>query len=137
MSAESIKLFDLLESIDASLKVLVAAHRATAVASGAVADALDLDGKYGDEVVRFNPRDWNGDDIKGAKMSACPPEALELLAKAYDYFAQKNEKDNKRTDAGKPVWEYDKRSAARARGWAQRKAEGWKHPAGDDTEITW
>lgn len=82
---------ELLRSIDGSLKWLVAAQRATLTATGPVADDRDLDGTYGDELVRFNPRDWTGESLKGARMSACPPDALDLLAAAYDYFAERNE----------------------------------------------
>jgi hypothetical protein len=85
----------------------------------AIADDKDLDSKFGDEQVKFDPRDWTGNSCKGAPMSHCPPEYLDALAAAFDYFAGRNAGDPKK--AG-----YDRRSAARARGWAKRLRAGWK-----------
>lgn len=93
-----------------------------------VASDRDLDGQYGDEEVRFNPRDWSGAPIKGKRMSRCDPDALDLLAEACDYFAQKNEAAGAKTSSGKPKAQYDRTSAARARGWAKRLRAGWKPP---------
>lgn len=118
---------DLLKSIDASLKHLIrltVATQSTPAASGEIADDRDLDSKFGDEVVRFVPRDWTGESFKGYAMSDCPPELLEMLAETYDYFAGKNE--GVLTDKGKPKSDFDRRSARRARGWAKRLRDGYK-----------
>lgn len=99
----------------------------------AVAPDSDLDSQYGDERIKFDPRDWKGSSMKGATMSECPPEYLESLATSFDWFARKNADNGDSKKAG-----YDKRSAARARGWARRKLDGWTGPgerrdsAGDD-----
>ena len=87
-----------------------------------VASDQDLDSKYGDPKVRFDPRDWAGDSMKGRTFSQCPPEFLEMLANALEYFAEKKAA----TDPQKAG--YDRKDAGRARGWARRSADG-KVPA--------
>lgn len=122
---------DLLRSIDASLKKLVGlaqqvVSQARAAQPKPVASDRDLDGKYGDPAVKFNPRDWAGESCKGLRMSECPPDFLETLASTFDYFAQQAEKNGEMTDRGKPVADFKRADAARARGWAQRNRNGHK-----------
>lgn len=118
----------LLTSIDASLKELV--KRSRAKAGKAVAEDSDLDGKYGDPIVKMMPRDWAGEDFKGRTLSATSPAFLDKLAEMFDYFGQKAERENKLTNAGKPVAPYNFSDAARCRGWAKRmRAGGWKPAA--------
>lgn len=95
-------------------------------ASLAVASDSDLDGQHGDEEVRLSPRDWTGPPMKGRRMSECPPAFLDLLAETLDYFAKKNAASNAMTTSGKPKADFDRRGAARARGWAARLRAGWK-----------
>lgn len=121
MSSEAI---DLLRSIDASLKQLLAQSRARQPKQ--VASDRDLDGKYGDPIVKVSPRDWTGQSFKGFKMSDCPAPFLEMVAETFDYFAQQAERNSETTDRGKPVAEFKRADAARARGWAKRIREG-KH----------
>jgi hypothetical protein len=111
-----------LRSIDAKLGQLV---RQSGAASIDVADDQDLDGKYGDPKVNFNPRDWRGDSIKGARYSECPAEFLDLLASALDYFARKADENGETASNGKPKSFYSKKDAARARGWAKRIRAGY------------
>lgn len=118
---------DLLTSIDGSLKRLVVMLAATAPKP--TADDRDLDGKYGDPEVKFLPRDWTGGDYKGRHFSECPAELLDMLANTFDYFAEKDEREGAKTAAGKPVAEYKRRDAARARGWAVRVRAGRVQPA--------
>jgi hypothetical protein len=87
-----------------------------------VASDRDLDSEHGDEKVRMNPREWKGAPRKGWQMSRCEPEFLDLYQDTMEYFAGKN------TDAKKAG--YDRRSAARARGWAKRLRSGWQPAAG-------
>jgi hypothetical protein len=121
---------DLLKSIDRSLKLLL--QQQAGWAKGAqdtdVADDSDLDSKYGDPEVRAkDPRDRGGAPMKGLKFSECPAEYLELLADRFDYFAGK-EPDAKKAN-------YNRKDAARARGWAARKRAGWVNTAtGEITE---
>lgn len=118
MSQEAI---DLLRSIDASLKQLLQQSKRRAAAQPkAVASDRDLDGKHGNPVVKFNPRDWTGASCKERTFSECPPAFLELLAQSLDYFGDKAEQNNERTNGGKPVADYKRADAARARGWALR-----------------
>jgi hypothetical protein len=91
----------------------------------AVADDEDLDSKYGDPEIRFLPRDWHGDDFKGCNFSQAPAELLDLLAKAFDYFADRDEKSGATANNGKPKAQYNRLDAARARGWAARIRSGW------------
>ena len=116
---------ELLRSIDASLKQLV--KQSAGAASKPIASNRDLDGKYGDPVVKFMPRDWTGPSFKGRTMSECPPELLDLLAETFDYFAVQAEAKDERTDRGKPVAEFKRADAARARGWAHRMRTGRHH----------
>ena len=112
----------LLQSIDASLKVLVAQSRAAT--PQVVATDEDLDGKYGNPVVKFMPRDWTGEDYKGRRMSEMPAPLLDMVAKAYDYFAKRAEDNHEMTNTGKPAGPFKRQDAARARGWAKRVREG-------------
>lgn len=120
----------LLRSIDASLKQILAL-RQTSAPKGLASDR-DLDGKYGNPIVKFQPRDWAGEDCKGRRMSDCPPAFLDVLAETFDYFAKKAEESGELTDRGKPVADYKKADAARARGWAKRIRDG-KVPAAAST----
>ena len=128
-----------LRSIDSSLKQLVqiAQRRQQAPAApvngSTIAPDSDLDSTYGNPEVKFSPRDYSGTkDYKGLKMSQCSPAFLDALAASYDYFAQKNTLEGNMANNGKPKADYDRRSAARARGWAARLRTGWKPPAVDD-----
>jgi hypothetical protein len=131
-----------LKSIDQSLRSIVVYARQAAEAGAkaaapvarpapasrpaeAASDA-DLDGKYGDPEVRFTPRDWTGEPTKGLRMSQCDPDALDLLAEAYDYFAAKADEDGETTTSGKPTAPYKRKDAARARGWSARIRGGWR-----------
>lgn len=124
----------LLRSIDASLKLLVRQQQGVEVA-----DDRDLDGRYGNPTVKFIPRDWSGADCRGLPMSDCPAEFLDVFATTLDYLARKADDKNETTSGGKPVSEYKRRDAARARGWAKRIRAG-KVPATStktDSESGW
>lgn len=126
MSAEAL---DLLKSIDASLKAMLALTQQRTAAARAsapkpIAADRDLDSKWGDPVVKVMPRDWHGATYKNRKFSECPPGLLDQLAEMLDYFAGKADANNERTNSGKPVGDYRRQDAARARGWAKRKRDG-------------
>lgn len=115
---------DSLKSIDGTLKALLALSRArTAKKAPEIASDADLDGKYGNPEVRFDPRDWPAESCKGLRMSECPADFLDMLAETFDYFAAKAEETNEQYN-GKPVAPYKRKDAARARGWAKRIREG-------------
>jgi len=111
----------LLTSIDVSLKAI--ARALVKAAPAEVADDRELDSQYGDPPVKFNPRDWTGDSYKGRHFSECPPDFLDMLASAFDYFAKKSDDAGELTAAGKPKSLYSRKDAARARGWAKRHRE--------------
>jgi len=101
---------------------------------GTTISSVDLDGQYGDPVVRAkDPKDWTGEPMKGRKFSECPAEYLEMLAERFDYFASKEE------DAKKQ--KYNLLDAQRARSWAGRLRSGWTAPTRvvdeTQTEPTW
>lgn len=140
MSATSQDVLDVLRSIDTSLKALVTraggvTPAASAVAlpppHGAVATDADLDGKFGNPDVRFDPRDWTGEPHKGRRFSECQPAFLDMLAETFDYFAGKAEATGELTAGGKPVAQYKRLDAARARGWAARLRNGYQAPTFD------
>lgn len=113
----------LLQSIDASLKALVAAQRGGAP----TAERVELDGPHGDPIVRAkDPRDWTGEPMKGRHFSECSPDYLDMLAERFDYFASQ-EQDPKKA-------KYNRLDAARARGWAQRIRDG-KHVQAEIAET--
>jgi len=126
MSDEAIAL---LRSIDASLRDLLALSRTKLAArqqppAVPVASNADLDGQYGDPaVVAKDPKDWSGPTMKGRRFSECPPEYLDLVAARLDYFAEQNASG---TDDDKRKAAYNRKDAARARGWAARLRAGWK-----------
>ncbi len=131
---------DRLLDIDATLKELLALSKSkrAGLPTGkeslpatqpTVATDADLDSQYGDPVVKFDPRDWTGDNYRGQKFSVCPPDFLDALAKAFDYFVSKNDAHGDAESAKKA--HYDRLNAARARGWAARKRAGWTPPAVD------
>lgn len=128
MSANGEQAVDLLKSIDASLKQLVNLLKQNKPKE--IADARDLDGQWGDPVIKAaDPRDWSGPEQKGKRFSQCSSEYLELVASRLDYFADVAEREDKQTANGKPVAPLNRRDAARARGWAKRVREGWQGDA--------
>ena len=124
--ATSEEVLDLLRSIDASLKQLVAQSRARQ--PKAVASDSDLDGKYGDPELKFKPRDWTGPSFKGRRFSECPPDLLDLVADSCEWFGRQADEKGEFTDRGKAVGDYKRADAARARGWAKRMREGKHRP---------
>jgi hypothetical protein len=140
------EVLSVLKSIDLSLRTLVviatrkAEERVKAAqsqAGPAIATDADLDGKYGDPELKFSPRDWTGLPCKGLKFSECPAELLDMVAETFDYFATQAEQKNELTTSGKPVAQYKRMDAARARGWAQRARAGKTTPAAEKHPSGW
>lgn len=132
----------LLRSIDATLRELLSVSKARRAAPSAasaasagpsVAPDSDLDGQWGNEKVKADPRDWSGPSFKGRLMNECPPDFLDQYAGLMDFFAEKN--TGMKTDKGADKSAFDRRSGARARGWAKRLRGGWKPP--QVTEPDW
>jgi hypothetical protein len=128
MAVTTDQMYAVFQSIDATLKALLALQRAKE--GPQVASDADLDGQYGDPLVRAkDPRDWTGESQIGKSFSECPAEYLDLVAARLDFFAEKAEAENTLTTTGKPVAPYNRRDAARARGWAARIRHGYKPQA--------
>lgn len=98
-------------------------------ASGLFAPDKDLDGPKGDPTVKFEPRGWipkrGAPPHKGRTYSRCDPEFLDALADALQWMAE-----NPKEGADKYAL-YNRKDAARARGWARRIRGGWRPPAAD------
>lgn len=98
---------------------------------GAVAGALpiasdaDLDGDHGDPLIRGkDPKNWQGESFSGRHMSEASADYLDELAGLLEWKAKKEEADPAKSKYAK----YSRADAARARGWARRKRNGWRDP---------
>jgi hypothetical protein len=132
MAVTTDQMYAVFQSIDATLKALLALQRS---AKGPeIASDADLDGQYGDPLVTAkDPRDWTGPTMKGKSFSECTPEYLDLYASRLDYFAEQAELNDERSpNTNKPVAPYKRRDAARARGWAARLRHGYKPQTQDN-----
>ena len=96
-------------------------------AEGAIAGRADLD-SGGDLVVAFDAKSWKGESCKGKRMSECPSDFLDHLARAFQAMGDKDRAANT-LYKGKPSAPYQYRKAALCRGWALRLRLGWKPPA--------
>lgn len=130
MSAAEEKLDRLLLDV-AAIKALLTAMTAKAIVapSGAVADDADLDSQWGDPVIKKDPPRWKGNSYAGSKMSECPADYLEAVARLFDWMASKDDEQGKTWTNKKgeevPASSFKKKDAARARGWAQRIKAGY------------
>lgn len=93
-------------------------------AGGAVADDRELDSDKGDPTVQRDPKRWKGESFIGCRFSECTPDYLDVMAEQKDWQAD-NPREGKEQYA-----KYDRKDAARARGWARRIRNGWQ-PAGE------
>ena len=124
---------DRLDRIETKLDALMAALKtnggSVARAAGGNAGSpggdidADIDGPRGDPEVRFMPKRWTGPDCKGRPFSACEPEFLDLLADAYEWFAQRDDESNAVDKNGGPKSKWSRLDAARARAWSARLRE--------------
>jgi hypothetical protein len=96
------------------------ARSASASAGGGQELDADIDGPRGDPEVRFVPKRWTGADHKGRTFSASEPEFLDMLADAYDWFAQRDDEQNAVDKNGGPKSKWSRLDAARARAWSAR-----------------
>lgn len=128
-----------LKSIDATLKAILRQLSVKDPHDKEIAPDGDLLGKYGDPVIKAkDPRDWTGAPMMGRKYSECPPAYLDLVADRLDYFADQAEAEKKTTSSGKPVAPYNRKDAARARGWAARIRSGAHvQTQQDDSDAGW
>jgi hypothetical protein len=131
------------EAVDLLRKLLAVNERILAALEAGkpkpVADDADLDSSYGNPAIAKDPKSWTGESQIGKRMSECDPAYLDAYASREDFFAQKAD-DAGETDAkGRPRSFYNRRDAARARGWSARLRSGWTPPAepafGDDAPM--
>lgn len=82
----------------------------------------ELDGPYGDPIVKFQPRSIavEDEDVKGKRLSELSVLALAALADAYDGFAARNDDANAKDTKGRPKSTWDRQNAALCRGWIAR-----------------
>lgn len=121
-----------LERIERKLDQLLAERRSSgdgargaSASTGAAQDLdVDIDGPRGDPEVRFMPKRWTGPDRKGQKFSSCEPEFLDLLADAYEWFAQRDDESGAVDKNGTPKSRWSRLDAARARAWSARLRGG-------------
>ena len=99
------------------------------VASGLYTTEADLDGPKGDPSVKFTPRRYTGQDVKGRRFSQCPPDALDAIAEALAWSAD-HPKEGREKYA-----DYDRQDARRARTWARRLRSGWAPPKSGAPEF--
>lgn len=120
---------DRLDRIERKLDALLAAMKAptngraaaaTSAPTGASDPDVDIDGPRGDPEVRFMPKRWTGADFKGQKFSSCDPEFLDMLADAYEWFAQRDDESGAVDKNGSPKSKWSRLDAARARAWSNR-----------------
>lgn len=120
---------DRLDRIERKLDALLAATKAPGSgarppSAGGTGDIdADIDGPRGDPEVRFMPKRWTGADCKGQKFSACEPEFLDMLADAYEWFAQRDDESNALDKNGAPKSKWSRLDASRARAWSARLRE--------------
>ncbi len=111
------------QKLDAILSALKSSGggRSASASTGSGQDIeADIDGPRGDPEVRFVPKRWTGADHKGRTFSASEPEFLDMLADAYDWFAQRDDEQNAVDKNGGPKSKWSRLDAARARAWSAR-----------------
>ncbi len=90
------------------------------------ADDAELDGRYGDPEIRRDPSQkyWDGPSYKGCRLSEAPPEYLKAFITYKLACSVMAAKDPERAKYA----EYDRRDAARAKGWLLRMQSGAIQP---------
>lgn len=115
------KILSTLEEIQRDVATIKARMGSAPVGTGTgggVASDADLDSERGNPTIKKDPPKWSGDSFIGCRYSECSPEYLESLAGFLDWKAD-------RPQAGKEKYaDYDRRDAARCRGWAARIRAG-------------
>lgn len=144
MDAETTTSFQLLDTkikeLAARVAVLETAPKPVVAdaATAKVADDEDLDGPYGDPVVKWDPPQWKKtgkEGFAGKPYSQCSVAYLEGLASFLEWSAKKREVDPDESKRKYASW--NRLDAARALGWAKRKRNGWVPPpsAVEDTDV--
>lgn len=74
------------------------------------------DPKWGDPEIRYVPKKWDGPSPLGQRMSQCSVRFLRFLAGELESSARWKDSNGKEEHA-----EWDRRDAAKATAWAERK----------------
>lgn len=118
-----------LSAIEARLAALESrASQAAYRGTSAVADDRELDSDKGNPTIRRDPKRWlsnGGASFIGARYSECPADYLDEVAGFCEWAADKNERTLAADDPKRKYIDYDRRDAARARGWAARIRSGY------------
>lgn len=88
------------------------------------------DPKWGDPEIRYVPKKWDGPSPAGQRMSACSVRFLEFLAAELERSASWKENNGKEEHA-----EWDRRDAAKAKAWAERKRAQGEPSLDDDADL--
>lgn len=104
------------QKLDEVLKLVKYAPTPTKDLAPKSVNYADLDGKYGNPVVRLVPSKWTGPDYKGWKFADCPAEFLDEMSGMLDAISRKQSQD----PAKAKFADWSAKDAARARGWAAR-----------------
>lgn len=84
---------------------------------GAKPMTVDIDDpKWGDPEIRYVPKKWDGPSPLGQRMSQCSVRFLRFLASELESSARWKDSNGKEEHA-----EWDRRDAAKATAWAERK----------------
>jgi len=95
---------------------------------GEVASDSELDGQYGDKLIKKDPPRYKGPPLAPCNMSEGSPEWLDALASFCDWRASRDDETNAVDDKGRPKSYWAKKDAALARGWARRIRERGNAP---------
>jgi hypothetical protein len=118
-----------LSAIEARLAALESrGPQAAGRGPGAIADDRELDSDKGNPTIRRDPKRWlsnGGASFVGARYSECPADYLDEVAGFNEWAADKNERTLAADDPKRKYIDYDRRDAARARGWAARIRAGY------------
>jgi hypothetical protein len=88
------------------------------------------DPKWGDPEIRYVPKKWDGPSPAGQRMSQCSVRFLDFLAGELARSADWKDNNGKAEHA-----EWDRRDAAKALAWAERKRSQGEASLDDDTDL--
>jgi hypothetical protein len=135
-AADMSRLLEIAERIDAKLGAGSAATLSRAFTPSAPAGDLkpapdsDLDGQYGNPVIKSDPKRWTGPSYVGKRWSETTPEYLDAVIGLALWKLGKDQAAGDEKKAG-----YARRDAERALGWRLRLEAGYKPPAPVDDDC--
>lgn len=109
---------ELLREISGALRIVLARLPEPRIEP---ASDAELDGQYGNPILKVSPRGAGLRETKGLRMDECTVEELRALAGVFASFAQRNDAALALDAKGRPKSSWDRGSASLALGWAARK----------------